>query len=124
MQSLMVTFRGVERSGAVETRIREIGERLRRCHDRITHCHVSVVGGLDESGDTVAAKIHVSVPGAQIHAESINPRDVGNTDVFRALRGAFDNARRQLRDLQRDARTSRLAGASAGVAGRRSGPVR
>jgi hypothetical protein len=116
--SSVVTFRGIERSGAVEARIREIGERLQRCHDRITYCHISVLGGLGESGEAVAAKIHVSVPGAQIHADSLTPNGAGNTDIFRALGSAYDNARRQLRDLQRDGRTSRLAGATGGSAAR------
>jgi len=118
MQSLILTFRGIERSGAVETRIREIGERLRRCNERITFCHVTVMGGLKESVETVAVKIHVSVPGAQIHADSVNPDGAGHTDVFLALRDAYDSARRQLQDLQRDGRRSKLVSAAGGSVAR------
>jgi putative sigma-54 modulation protein len=118
MQSLVLTFHGIERSGAVEARIRGISARLRRCHDRITYCHVTVEGGLDQSVGTVAAKIHISVPGAQIHADSINPDGVRHTDVFLALRDAYDSARRQLRDLQRDGRKSSLVSAKGASAAR------
>jgi hypothetical protein len=79
---------------------------------------VSILGGQDPAGETVSAKIHVSVPGAQIHADSVAPNGAGEADTFRALRGAFDSARRQLRDLQRDGRTSRLAGVPRGSAAR------
>jgi hypothetical protein len=64
---LNVTFRRFERSGALEARICEIGERLQRCDRRITQCHISVLGGAAGDG-SVSVRIHVSVPGAQILA--------------------------------------------------------
>jgi hypothetical protein len=79
---------------------------------------VSVVGGLDEPVGSVAAKIHVSVPGAQIHADSVNRDGVGHTDVFLALRDAYDSARRQLRDLQRDGRSGSVVGVAGTSAAR------
>ena len=97
---LSVTFRRFERSGAVDARIREIGERLRRCDPRITQCHISVLGGVP--GDAVSVRIHVSVPGAQIHADSANDGAPGHTDAFLALRKAYEGARSQLRSLQRE----------------------
>jgi len=118
MQSLILTFRNIERSGAVEARIREMSERLRRCHDRITYCHVTVLGGLNEAVGTVAVKIHLSVPGAQVHADSVNPDGDRHTDVFLALRDAYDSARRQLRDLQRDGRRSSLVSVTGGSTSR------
>jgi len=102
MESLILTLRGIERSGALDTRIREIFERLQRCNDRLISCHVTLVR--DPAGDPAAveAKIHLSVPGAQIHADSLDCRGEPHTDVFSALRDAYDSARRQLRDLKRD----------------------
>jgi len=97
---LNVTFRRFERSGALDARIREIGERLRRCDPRITQCHISVLGGAP--GDAVSARIHVSVPGAQVHADSANDGTPGHTDAFLALRKAYESARSQLRSLQRE----------------------
>jgi hypothetical protein len=98
---LNVTFRRFERSGALDARIREIGERLQRCDPRITQCRISVLGG--EPGDgSVTVRIHVSVPGAQIHADSANDGGPGHTDAFLALRMAYEGARSQLRVLQRE----------------------
>ena len=96
---LNVTFRRFERSGALEARTREIGERLQRCDPRITQCHISILGGGDGS---VSVRIHVSVPGAQIHADSANDGALGHTDAFLALRKAYEGARSQLRSLQRE----------------------
>src|ERR1700724_1000082 len=95
---LNVTFRRFVRSGALEARTREIGERLQRCDPRITQCHISVLGGA--AGD-VSVRIHVSVPGAQVHADSANDGAPGDTDAFLALRKAYEGARSQLRSLQR-----------------------
>jgi hypothetical protein len=98
---LSVTFRHFERSGAVDARIREIASRLQRCDPRMTQCHISIIGGGPGGDPTVSARIHVSVPGAQIHADSAN-EGRGYTDVSLALRKAYEGARGQLRSLQRE----------------------
>ncbi len=98
---LNVTFRRFERSGALDARIREIGERLRRCDPRTTQCHISVLGGAPGE-PSVSVRIHVSVPGAQIHADSSNDDGTEHRDVFLALRKAYEGARSQLRRLQRE----------------------
>lgn len=110
---LSLTFRRFERSGAVEVRIRELGERLRRCDERITQCHISVLGGDAMAAGcgadmSVAVKIHLSLPGAQIHADSEYPDGASHSDVFLALRCAYDSARSQLRWLQQETCASRL----------------
>jgi hypothetical protein len=98
---LNVTFRRFERSGALDARIREIGKRLQRCDPRISQCHISVLGGA--LGQVpVLVRIHVSVPGAQIHADSANDAGPGHTDAFLALQKAYEGARSQLRSLQRE----------------------
>jgi len=114
--ALTFTFRRVKRTGALDARVREVAERLRRCDERITHCHISVVAGADGRPDdpSIAVRIHVSVPGAQVHAESIQADGARHSDVFLALRDAYDSALRQLRDLQRDGRKSSLLSAVRG----------
>src|ERR1700730_7498138 len=99
---LNVTFRRFERSGALEARTRESGERLQRCDPRITQCHISVLGGAAGDG-SVSVRIHESVPGAQIHADSANDGTPGGTGAFLALRKAYQGARSQFRSLQREA---------------------
>jgi hypothetical protein len=98
---LNVTFRRFERSGALDARIREISERLQHCDPRITQCHISVLGG-DTGDGSVSVRINVSVPGAEIHADSANDGGPGYTDASLALRKAYEGARSQLRSLQRE----------------------
>jgi ribosome-associated translation inhibitor RaiA len=105
MQPLKVSVRGIERSGALEARMREVGDRLRRCDQRITQCSISVIKNREGS---MAVKIALSLPGALVHADGAQAN--GDPDVFVALRSAYDSARRQLRDLH-DGRDSRLLNA-------------
>jgi hypothetical protein len=98
---LNVTFRRLERSGALDARIREIGERLQRCDPRITQCHISVLGGAPGE-PSVSVRIHLSVPGAQIHADGSNDGGPAHSDAFLALGKAYEGARSQLRSLHRE----------------------
>jgi hypothetical protein len=111
MQSLILTFRDIERTGALEAHIRDLAERLLRCDERITQCHVTLTGGVG-TGGVVAAKFHVSVPGAQIHAGGAHASRVGQHGAHLALRDAYDSARRQIRDLRRDGTQSSLVDAA------------
>jgi hypothetical protein len=118
MEFLAFTLRGLERSGALEARIRDLGDRLRRCDRRITLCHVTVertggeaqaaAAGAPESGAGVTARIRVSVPGAEIHADGVAANGTRHADAFLALRDAYESARRQLRELQREGRRTSL----------------
>jgi hypothetical protein len=98
---MTLTCRRVTRSAALESRARELSERLQRFCTRITACHVTVEGAVDHAGNIAAygAKFHVSVAGAQIHADSGQHRGAGQRDACMALRDAYENARRQLEDL-------------------------
>jgi len=109
MQSpLTVTFRDIERSGVLEARVREVGQRLRRYNNGITHCHMTVEGGRGERAEEspFVVKIHVSVPGAEIHADSVQSNGLGHSDIYGALWEAYASARHQLQDLQRDRKSS------------------
>jgi ribosome-associated translation inhibitor RaiA len=119
MGSLILTLRGVERSGALESRVREIHERLQRCNERMTLCHVTIVRDAAQSPQLVQAKIHVSVPGAQIHADSGDHPAAAHSDVFAALRDAYSSARRQLRDIAKEGAKSSLVETVKKLTGRR-----
>jgi ribosome-associated translation inhibitor RaiA len=126
---MTMTFRHIDRSGALEARARELGERLRRYNSGITQCHLTVEGGVDHyaDGSSYTVKIHLSVPGAQIHADSGHHDGTGHRDVYIALRDAYSSARRQLQDLRRDRGKSslvsraRISGAHGASGGGRSG---
>jgi ribosome-associated translation inhibitor RaiA len=112
--ALTVSFLGIERSATVEARLRELGVRLRRHHDRISHCHITISkAACNASG--VSVKIHVSVPGAQVHAEGEDATDAG---IYLAAATAFESARRQLSDLQRDGRQYSLSSVVGRIGGK------
>lgn len=99
--ALTVTFRHLPHSGALEAAAREVGQCLQRLNDRMTGCHIVLVGEGEshEAIRTCLVKIHVSVPGAQIHAECRASHSEGGGDSRRALRTASDNVKRQLKRL-------------------------
>lgn len=95
------TFRHLPRSGALEASARDICRRLQRLNDRMTACHIVFEGTPEASADApFRVKIHVSVPGAQIHAESTGQADTRQTAVHNPLRSAYENAKRQLAKLK------------------------
>ena len=98
---LTVTFRHVPRTGALEAAAREVGQRLLRLNERMTDCHIMLVGepASHTESRVCVVKIHVSVPGAQIHAEGSLPPEGGAQDARHALRSAYENAKRQLEKL-------------------------
>jgi len=98
---ITVTCRHTDHSSALEARARELGERLRRYGERITQCHMTIEGsrGGHGSGTPFVVQIDLAVPGAQIHADSLQMDGAGHRDIYLALRDAFNNAKRQLQEL-------------------------
>jgi hypothetical protein len=104
-----LTFHYLPRSGALEASAREVGGRLQRLNDRMTACHIVFEGTPESTGGMpFRVKIHVSVPGAQIHAESARQADVGQTALHSPLRSAYENAKRQLEKLNPSRESSDL----------------
>jgi ribosome-associated translation inhibitor RaiA len=102
MQSPMtLTFRHTDHSSALEARARELGQRLQRYGERIMHCHMTLEGsrGGHSSGAPFVVQIDLTVPGARIHADSLQMDGAGHKDIYLALRDAFNNAKRQLQEL-------------------------
>ena len=110
---MTVTYRHIDQSDALNARARELTHRLQRFGKRITQCHLTVEGrvGRRRKGGPYSVKLHLSVPGAEIHADSLHGDGTRHNDVYSALRGAFDNAKRQLQDLNRERLSSRISGA-------------
>jgi len=100
---LQITFRHMDPSPAVETRVRELAERLDRFYDSITSCRVviSAPPAHSHKGGPFSVRIDVTLPGGEAFVHSEHENTGAHTDVYVALRDAFDDLRRQLEDYGR-----------------------
>jgi ribosomal subunit interface protein len=98
---LQVTFRDMEHSDAVETRIREKAEKLQRYYDKIMGCRVVIEMPQrhKHQGKLHSVRIDLTVPGAELVANHTQ-----HEDVYVAIRDAFDAMSRQLEDFARKQR--------------------
>jgi putative sigma-54 modulation protein len=98
---LEISFHGLEKSDAVEARIRDKFSRLQQHFERITHARVVVETPRKHSptAKVFHVKIELGLPGQKPLVVS-HESDVGQarTDVSLAIRDAFAAARRQLDD--------------------------
>ncbi|HEX6275711.1 MAG TPA: HPF/RaiA family ribosome-associated protein [Polyangiaceae bacterium] len=110
---LQITFRGMEPSTAVESRIREKATKLERFHGRITGCKVVVdmPHRQHKHGTLYAVRVELGIPGREILASKGIGENHAHEDVYVAVRDAFDAVIRQLegeirvrRDHQRSER--------------------
>lgn len=109
---LEITFKGLDKSEAIEAKIKEKAQKLEKHFDRITHCRVVVSAPNKHShkGKTYEIKIDIGIPE---HAPIIVTHDsaVGNAteDLQIAIRDAFAAAQRHLDEtvekMRRTART-------------------
>lgn len=100
--SLEITFHGLERSEAVEERIREKFKRIETHFDRITHARVVIEA--PQRRTPLPKFFHVSIdfaiPGHKDIIVKHEPdADKAHTDVMLALRDAFAAAQRQVDDF-------------------------
>lgn len=100
---LQIAFRGLDRSDAVEERIREKIAKLDQMYDRIIGCRVVIgivhktSGNPGRTDEPFEIGIEMSIPGANLVVK--RTPDVSNSgeDVFFALKDAFSNLERQLK---------------------------
>jgi cold shock CspA family protein/ribosome-associated translation inhibitor RaiA len=100
---LRVTFKGMEPSQAINADIRARAERLEHLFSRITTCKV-VVAAKNRShrkGKIYNCSVDITLPGREIVAGRVGPRDHAHEDVHVAIRDAFDAASRRLEDHAR-----------------------
>ena len=98
---MTLTFRHLDNSSALEARARELGQRLQRYGEPITLCHMTLEGmhSAHHASSSYHVHIELSIPGARIHADSLQHDGAGHKDIYAALRDAFNNAKRQLQEL-------------------------
>lgn len=100
---LQVTFRNIGHSDAIEAKVRERAARLERFYSHITGCRV-VIEELHQhhrKGNHFHVRVEVAVPGADLVANREPDEAHRYTDVYIAIRDAFDAVGRQLEDYGR-----------------------
>lgn len=106
--SLQITFRHMDASPALETRIRTRAEELEQFFDRIVACRVVVEcrHRHQQQGKLFTVSIDLTVPGREI----VVGRDAGanhtHEDAHVAVRDAFAAVRRRLEDHVRQRRSA------------------
>lgn len=115
---LQIAFHGLDKSDAIEERVREKVAKLEQFCDRITGCRVVIevhhknTSNLHKKGEPYHISIFVSVPGDELVVKR-DPKDVNvNEDIQIALRDAFQSMERQVRDWttrQRDRQQKQAA---------------
>jgi ribosome-associated translation inhibitor RaiA/cold shock CspA family protein len=100
---LQITFRNFERSPAVEAKVHERAEKLEHLFGDIMSCHVAVelLHKHHQKGNHYHVRIDVTVPGDELVASREAGEHHAYTDVYVALRDAFDTMGRLLEDYAR-----------------------
>ncbi len=100
---LQITFRNMEKSTAMEADVRVKAEKLDEFCAEIMSCRVMVESHHrhHHEGNQYHVRIDLTVPGAELVARREPSAHHAYTDVYVAIRDAFDNMRRQLEDYAR-----------------------
>lgn len=100
---LELSFRNMDPSDAVETRVRERVDKLETFFGRINSCRVVVEAPhrSRRKGKIYHVRIEIGVPGRTLVVDRDPGKHHAHEDVYVAVRDAFDAARRQLEDHSR-----------------------
>lgn len=102
---LIVTFRDIDQSDAIENAIREKAKKLERFHDRITSCRVVVSAPHkhNHQGKIYHITIEITIPGgggnggaADLVVSREPEKNHAHEDIYVAIRDAFKAAEKQL----------------------------
>lgn len=98
-----ITFRNMDRSEAIEDHIRARIAELEKYHSRITSCDVVVEAPRKHqvTGTEFRIKLHIQVPGPDVHVSRSLGRSEAVADLNLAIHKAFDAARRALKEQVR-----------------------
>ena len=97
-QPLEISFRNMDPSDTVETKVRALAEKLDRYHDKIMACRVIVEASHkhQNKGGIYHVRIDLTVPGKELVISRENHKDKSHEDVYVAVRDAFNAAYRKL----------------------------
>lgn len=95
---MQITFRNLDRSEAVESRLRERAAKLDKYYNHIMACRVAVEARHKHRlhGNHYHVRIDVTVPDGELVANHEPDAHHAYTDVYVAIRDAFDSITRQL----------------------------
>lgn len=101
--SLQITFHNLDRSDAVEAKIRERVENLESFYPHIISCRVAVEAPHrhHQQGNHFRIRVDVKVPDRELVADREPDEHHAYTDIYVAIRDAFDSMRRQLEEYSR-----------------------
>ena len=97
---LQITFHRLERSDAIAAKVGERAQKLEKYFDGIQSCRVAieVPHHHHAKGNQFRVRVEVLVPGQQLVVTRGPGEDGSYTDVYVAIRDAFDAMRPQLED--------------------------
>jgi ribosomal subunit interface protein len=97
---LQVTFRDIQASEATEAKIRKYVDKLERFNNRIINCKVTIdtPHRHRNKGNLYHVRIDLSIPNTEIVVNRNPSENKTHTNIYVALRDAFDAAKRQLQD--------------------------
>lgn len=100
---LEITFKDIDPSSFIESRVRERADRLERFHRAISRCHVAIEAPHrhGRKGTIYSVHITVHVPGAEVVVNRSHGQDHAHEDVYVAIRDSFDAMERRLEDHAR-----------------------
>lgn len=103
---LQIAFRNLERSEAIAAKIEERAAKLESYYDPIIGCRVTVEAQHKHHrrGNQFHVRVDVTVPGGELVASREPDEHHSYSDVYVAIRDAFDAMRRQLEDHARKQR--------------------
>lgn len=103
---LQITFRNLARSEAVAARVEERAAKLEQHYDGIIGCRVAIDAAHKHHrrGNRYHVRVEVTVPDRGLVASREPDEHHAYTDVYVAIRDAFDSIRRQLEEYARTRR--------------------
>lgn len=108
MQSpLKIAYKGMDSSPSLTALIEDKAQHLEKSYDGLTHCQVTIdQPAKHRSSDRLfQVRIHLGLPGHEVNVDTAVKQDARYSDAAIAVRDAFANADRQLRDLRQRLRT-------------------
>jgi len=103
---MQVTFRGMEKSEAVEASVLEHAKKLDQFCDHIISCRAVIEAPHHHKhkGNIYHVSIDITAPGKEIAVTRDPSKHQAHEDIYVAIRDAFNAARRQLQDYTRKQR--------------------